>query len=90
MTVVGIRPDIAPEVDQRREMLDFLAIQIDRYVEAHGSMPHAVAIGLIGDPRDGNTYSTAATWAPGDEGSSRLHTASVASILFANHAMRRD
>lgn len=85
MTVTPIRPEVAPKLDVEREMLDFFAMKLRDYVAENGE-PRSVAFVLVGPDR-GDASSTAYSWAPGDEESSRLQCCATAAAVLMKRAI---
>lgn len=81
-----ISADVLPRTDIEQEMLDFVAIQLQQYRESYDCSPVSIAVVLIGND-DGNAYTDANSWSPGDESRSRLHCCSVASAVLWKRAL---
>ena len=84
--VAPIRPTVEPAMDVRREMVQFVAEEIARYVEQTGQEPFSIAFVLLGDDR-GDAYSFVNSWTPGDENRSRLQCCATASALLMKRAL---
>ena len=85
MSVVPITPNVEPQLDVEREMLDFVAMKLREYCAEHGE-PASIALVLLGgDTGDG--YTIAYSWSPGDENRSRLQCCAVASAVLMKRAL---
>lgn len=82
---VPIRPGVEPDLDVARELRDYAWGKVDDYVAQHGE-PHSIAFVLIGRDAVG-TPSIAYSWSPRDEGSTLLHSCSVAAALLTRRAL---
>lgn len=83
---VPIRRDVLPKLDVEREMLAFVDEKLNDYRRQYGEPPFAIAMVLVG-PDKSDSASSACSWAPGNEDSSRLMTCSVASALLLKRAI---
>lgn len=82
---VPIRDDVVSALDVGREMVQYVAEQMNAYVAEHGE-PLAIAFVLVGRDRIG-AQSVACSWAPSDDQSTRLHTCAVASAVLMQRAL---
>lgn len=84
--IAPIRSDVAPQLDVEREMLDFVALQLQSYRADYGCAPASIALVLVGDAT-GDEGTDATSWTPANDRMSRLHVCAIAAAVLWKRAL---